>query len=152
MISEIIFEVESSEKDKVYNVHIMSNSCAQQPNCVPHCQDPTCLYLCRHMMKCTCIDYTQGHLCKHVHKVQYTYACIYVCTHNILQVKTLLEHSSTAMDDDMDCNQENSCPPYLDQVDSTVEETIDQPVKRLSSGKQQYCIHVCPMCCCGNDT
>ncbi|XP_065902011.1 uncharacterized protein [Dysidea avara] len=130
MISEAMFQVESSEKDKFYNVHILSNSCAQQPNCVPHCQDPTCLYLCCYMMKCTCIDYTQGHLCKHVHKVN-----------------TLLKHSSTAVDDDMDCNPyptDNSCLSDLDQVDSTVKETINRPVKRPSSdtaGKKREILH-----------
>ena len=70
MITDAHYEVQASEKDKVYSVHILSVGCPQKPNCIPHCCETTCSYLCRHMITCTCIDYTQGHLCKHVHKVR----------------------------------------------------------------------------------
>ena len=68
-ITDIQYEVQSSEKDKKYSVHILSGDCTQKPSCIPYCQEQTCVYLCRHMLKCTYIDYVQGHLCKHVHKV-----------------------------------------------------------------------------------
>ena len=69
MTADAHYEVQSSDRDKVYSVYILSDSCSQKPNCIPQCHEHTCSYLCRHMMKCTCIDYVQGHLCKHVHKV-----------------------------------------------------------------------------------
>ena len=68
-ITDTQYEVQSSEMDRVYKVHVLSEYCEQKPNCIPHCQEQTCVYLCRHMLKCTCVDYVQGHLCKHVHKV-----------------------------------------------------------------------------------
>lgn len=53
----------------------LANMCSERPNCVPQCSQAECEYLCRHMLKCTCMDYNQGHLCKHVHKVSLI-ACI----------------------------------------------------------------------------
>ena len=37
--------------------------------CVVHCPAPECYNLCRNIMKYTCMDYQNGHICKHVYKV-----------------------------------------------------------------------------------
>ena len=34
--------------------------------CIPQCTEPECGYMCRHCVQCTCYDYIQGHLCKHI--------------------------------------------------------------------------------------
>ena len=52
-----------------YLVTRMKDSCAECPELVV-CRKARCIFLCRHMYKCFCYDYNNGHLCKHVH-------CIY---------------------------------------------------------------------------
>ena len=52
-----------------HTVVVLSMVCPSQPNCMPHCEEDGCHYLCRHMISCTCYDYQHGHLCKHSHKV-----------------------------------------------------------------------------------
>lgn len=52
-----------------HTVVVLSVVCPSQPNCMPHCEEDGCHYLCRHMISCTCYDYQHGHLCKHSHKV-----------------------------------------------------------------------------------
>ena len=56
--------------DLTFSVNILLSECLNQPNCMPQCIEDDCLYLCRHMIACTCYDYQHGHLCKHVHKVK----------------------------------------------------------------------------------
>lgn len=53
-----------------HTVTVMASQCPQRKECIPQCIQKNCLYLCRHMLRCTCYDYSHGHLCKHVHKVQ----------------------------------------------------------------------------------
>lgn len=57
-------------------VTVSSNSCADEPKCVPQCAASECVYLCRHQIYCTCWDYLAGHLCKHCHKVKAIMAAI----------------------------------------------------------------------------
>lgn len=38
-----------------------------------HCWESECLNLCRCMYNCTCCDYANGHLCKHIHRVHSTW-------------------------------------------------------------------------------
>lgn len=64
------YEIVSSDAKTQYLVNILSSDCPNQPNCMPQCTEDECLYLCRHMITCTCYDYQQGHLCKHTHKVK----------------------------------------------------------------------------------
>ena len=64
------FEIVSSDYKTSYSVNILLSECPNQPNCMPQCTEDDCLYLCRHMIACTCYDYQHGHLCKHVHKVK----------------------------------------------------------------------------------
>lgn len=54
---------------KHYRVIVTKNMCVEQPSCIPQCNSVRCQYLCRHMISCSCWDYTAGHLCKHCHKV-----------------------------------------------------------------------------------
>ena len=48
--------------------------CAFGDKCVPHCPAPECYQLCCNIMKCTCMDYQKGHICKHIHKVMQLYS------------------------------------------------------------------------------
>ena len=119
--------------DKVYNVHVLSGYCAQKPNCIPQCQEQTCAYLCRHMLKCTCLDYAQGYLCKHAHKVHTIYS--------ILKYIPLLyvdQRSVNCTTDNMDCVPSHH-PLDMGQVDTTLEASVEKdfctwPVKKTSSG------------------
>lgn len=61
--------VDSSDSKTQYIVDVLSSTCPDQPNCLPHCVEKECSYLCRHMISCTCYDFQHGHLCKHTHKV-----------------------------------------------------------------------------------
>jgi len=61
--------VDSSDSKAQYIVEVLSSTCPDQPNCLPHCVEKECSYLCRHMISCTCYDFQHGHLCKHTHKV-----------------------------------------------------------------------------------
>jgi len=64
-----IYAVKSSDEKSEYAVSIISETCKLEQECVPHCIDNPCGFLCRHMVKCTCYDYQHGHLCKHAHKI-----------------------------------------------------------------------------------
>ena len=88
------------------------------PNCIPHCQEQTCVYLCRHMLKCTCVDYVQGHLCKHVHKVYMQNVQHIKIHHCIMQINTLLNCTPT---DNMHCVPSPHHPSDMGQVDTTLE-------------------------------
>lgn len=61
--------VDSSDSQAQYIVEVLLSTCPDQPNCLPHCVEKECSYLCRHMITCTCYDFQHGHLCKHTHKV-----------------------------------------------------------------------------------
>ena len=61
--------VDSSDSKAQYIVEVLSSTCPDQPNCLPHCVEKDCSYLCRHMITCTCYDFQHGHLCKHTYKV-----------------------------------------------------------------------------------
>ena len=65
--------VDSSDLKTQHTVVVLSMVCPSQPNCMPHCEEDRCRYLCRHMISCTCYDYQHGHLCKHSHKVYTLY-------------------------------------------------------------------------------
>ena len=59
----------SSDPKTQYIVDILSSTCPDQPNCLPHSVEKECSYLCQHMISCTCYDFQHDHLCKHTHKV-----------------------------------------------------------------------------------
>lgn len=52
-----------------YTVQNLKEECSET-NCTPSCTAKECVYLCRHIFQCTCYDYKNGHLCKHVHAVK----------------------------------------------------------------------------------
>ena len=62
--------VQASDGKSTYVVTVLATQCCEQPNCVPQCTASECTYLCRHQISCTCWDYSEGHLCKHCHKVR----------------------------------------------------------------------------------
>ena len=64
------YTVKSVSSDYQYTVHMLASQCSYGNECIPHCTQGKCSYLCRHMISCTCYDFSHGHLCKHVHKVQ----------------------------------------------------------------------------------
>lgn len=59
---------QTDERDQ-YTVQRLKAECLQT-NCTPSCSAKECVYLCRHILQCTCYDYKNGHLCKHVHAVK----------------------------------------------------------------------------------
>ena len=61
--------VDSSDSKAQYSVEILSSTFSDQPNCLPHCMEKECFYLCRHMILFTCYDFQHGHVCKHAQKV-----------------------------------------------------------------------------------
>ena len=61
--------IKASDGTGTYVVTTMAQEC-QDKRCVPQCTAPECTFLCRHQIKCTCVDYQEGHLCKHTHKVR----------------------------------------------------------------------------------
>ena len=61
--------VDSTDSKTQYSVEMLSSTCPDQPNSLPHCVEKECFYLCRHMILCTCYDFQHGHLCEHTHKV-----------------------------------------------------------------------------------
>ena len=63
------YTVKSVSSDYQYTVHMLASQCSYGNECIPHCTQGKCSYLCRHMISCTCYDFSHGHLCKHVHKV-----------------------------------------------------------------------------------
>ena len=92
MISENSYTLQSS--NTVYQLTISSENCTDKPHCIPQCNDLECRYLCRHMVKCSCLDYLHGHLCKHTHKVNpynvHEYMHVYCnCIHIIWQVQIM---------------------------------------------------------------
>ena len=54
--------------------------------CSLKCTKAECGCLCRHMYKCECYDYANGHICKHTHAVQAT-------EHIISYAQEMEEHS-----------------------------------------------------------
>ena len=64
------YTVNSENSDQHYTVHVFASQCTHGKECIPHCVEGECSYLCRHMISCTCYDFSHGHLCKHAHKVQ----------------------------------------------------------------------------------
>ena len=63
-----------TDMEKHHKVTVTKDICEDHRSCIPHCSSVSCQYLCRHMISCSCWDYTAGHLCKHCHKVWSTYS------------------------------------------------------------------------------
>ena len=61
--------VKASHCELTYQVTLSDQQCPNH-RCVPQCTEPECVYLCRHLIKYNCLDYQEGHLCKHCHKVK----------------------------------------------------------------------------------
>ena len=58
-----------SDSNKHYKVIVNAKWCSEKPASIPQCTSDRCHFLCRHMISCTCYDYSEGHLCKHCHNV-----------------------------------------------------------------------------------
>ena len=96
---------------------MLTNRCLEKPKCIPQCSQPECGYLCRHMIKCTCMDYTHGHLCKHTHKVAgcITYSqCDLIAIKIQSQVNMLniaKEAENTSIEGEINEGQVDASPP-----------------------------------------
>lgn len=51
-----------------YTIIKMSSECTATV-CAVKCIEKECLGLCRHMYQCSCYDYHNGHVCKHLHRL-----------------------------------------------------------------------------------
>ena len=83
--------MESADVKTQYSVQLLSATCTARPNCLPHCMEKECLYLCRHMISCTCYDFTHGHLCKHCHKVHHLHRTQLPTCNELHQVDPVLD-------------------------------------------------------------
>lgn len=61
-----IFSLDS-ETDN-YIIEAMLDDCSQE-HCYSKCKNLPCINLCYHMYQCSCSDYHNGHICKHIHKI-----------------------------------------------------------------------------------
>jgi hypothetical protein len=50
------YTVKSVSSDHQYTVHMLASQCSYGNECIPHCTQGKCSYLCRHMISCTCYD------------------------------------------------------------------------------------------------
>ena len=58
------------------------------------CQSKDCSFLCHHMYTCTCYDFLNGHVCKHIHRLH----SLHLTSHTIQPESTVNEESSGAHD------------------------------------------------------
>lgn len=65
-ITSSIFSLDS-ETDN-YIIEAMLDDCSQE-HCYSKCKNLPCINLCYHMYQCSCSDYHNGHICKHIHKI-----------------------------------------------------------------------------------
>ena len=56
----------SNVKDTKYTVSQLKPECESEM-CHLKCPYMDCRSLCRHMYTCECVDYANGHICKHIH-------------------------------------------------------------------------------------
>ena len=57
-----------TSKDLKYKISILQSSCESE-SCHLKCPFMDCNSLCRHMYVCKCVDYANGHICKHLHGI-----------------------------------------------------------------------------------
>ena len=109
MISENSYTLQSS--NTVYQLTISSENCTDKPHCIPQCNDLQCRYLCRHMVKCSCLDYLHGHLCKLTHKVNpyHVHEYMHVYTHFNLDMKAKKRAILTVLDERVKRVNDGSC-------------------------------------------
>ena len=65
-ISNTAFSLESSTQN--YAIEMIVDKCSHV-HCYTKCKTLPCINLCSHMYTCTCDDYHNGHICKHIHKI-----------------------------------------------------------------------------------
>ena len=58
-----------NSKDVKYNIRILKCKCDSE-SCHLKCPFMGCKSMCRHMYTCECMDYANGHICKHLHGIQ----------------------------------------------------------------------------------
>ena len=145
------FAVSSSKNDKVYKVTIRSVTCSDQPRCIAHCKEMECIYLCRHMVQCSCIDYVHGHLCKHAHKVQmnlYMYSGTHMsATQNVCfnQVKIMFNKTGSPQDQNIhtDAIHISDEMAISDEMDVGENCTVPAVSKVLTVGMLVYTQIIC---------
>jgi hypothetical protein len=65
-ISNTAFSLESSTQN--YAIEMIVDKCSHV-HCYTKCKTLPYINLCSHMYTCTCDDYHNGHICKHIHKI-----------------------------------------------------------------------------------
>ena len=73
-----------------YIVTQVNNGCVECKDSSLTCQRPECVFLCYHMYTCSCYDFTNGHVCKHIHRVH----SLYLTRHNVPLESTVCESSN----------------------------------------------------------
>lgn len=71
MVDDMTWTVKSQTahtSTESYLVTMTDQSCPMAC-CSLKCTTPQCKGLCRHMYSCQCYDYSNGHICKHIHAV-----------------------------------------------------------------------------------
>ena len=52
------YTVKSVSSEHQYTGHVLASQCSHGEECIPHCIQGKCSYLCRHMISCTCHDFS----------------------------------------------------------------------------------------------
>ena len=66
----VTYNVASQSSQISHTVTIIASECPRWKGCITQCTKGNCFFLCHHMIRFTCYDYSHGHLRKDVHKVQ----------------------------------------------------------------------------------
>ena len=75
------------------------------------CKKDECRFVCRHMYTCTCYEYNNGHICKHVHRIHSLY---------------LTSHSNPVGNDSIDGNGINQ--PQMSSSNSSDDNTSEDHI------------------------
>ena len=103
-----------------YIIEAMLDDCSQE-HCYSKCKNLPCVNLCYHMYKCTCIDYSNGYICKHIHKI-----------HSISKVSQMNVNDSQEDGDLQFCHSEADQPPKTQRNTSEIQlERFDNLLKEL---------------------
>ena len=71
-INQDTYTVEGS--DDHYTVQVIQHQC--DSTCLKRCKEIPCVNLCQHKYTCSCPDYINGFLCKHIHKIHSLGNCL----------------------------------------------------------------------------
>ena len=96
----------------IFSLETMLDDCSQE-HCYSKCKNLPCVILCYHMYKCTSIDYNNGYICKHIHKI-----------HSISKVTQINVNDSEEDCDLQFCHSEADQPPKSQRNTSSLSDLI----------------------------